>query len=186
MVVDVLRGVLFSLAHFCGGSMGWAIVVASLALRAIVLPFSVRSARRQAAAASAAKSPPNLGALAQWPMGLALYAAIRDIGERAGGFLWVRSLARPDRALAILGALVAGGMAWLAASAQALNAAPAGSVPRGVAVAISAFLTVGLTVALLTHMSAGVTVYSITSSVAAFGERRLIARLGTTKQPPRR
>ena len=175
MAVDLLRGGLFSLAHFCGGSMGLAIVVASLAFRAIMLPLSIRAARRQVAAPKA-KDVPSLAGLAQLPLAVALYAAIRNVGERAGGFLWVKSLARPDRSLAILGAVVAGGLSWLAGSAQTLNAAPTGSVSRGVAIAISAVLTVGLTVAFLSHMSAGVAVYSITSSVAGFGERRLIAR----------
>ena len=181
MAVDLLRGGLFSLAHFCGGSMGLAVVVASLAFRALLLPFSIRAARRQATA-PARTAAPSLGALAQLPLGLALYAAIRNIGERAGGFLWVRSLARPDRALAIVGALVAGGLSWAAGSTQALNGAPAGSVARGVAIGISALLTVGLTLAFLSHMSAGVAVYSITSSVAGFGERRLIARLTSKSQ----
>ena len=50
MAVDLVRAGLFSVAHFCGGSMGLAIVVASLAFRAIMLPFAIRAARRQATA----------------------------------------------------------------------------------------------------------------------------------------
>jgi len=34
----------------------------------------------------------------------------------------------------------------------------------------------------LSHMSAGVAVYSITSSLAGFGEQRLVARLTRPKQ----
>ncbi len=177
MVVDLLRGGLFSLAHFCGGSMGLAIMVASLALRAVALPFSIRAARRRIAAADPRKASPGLAGLAQLPLGLGFYAAIRDIGERAGSFLWVRNLARPDRALAILGALVAGGVSWLSASAQTLNGAPAGNAARGVAIGISLLLTAGVTLAVLSHMSAGVAVYSITNSLAGFGEQRLISRL---------
>jgi hypothetical protein len=79
--------------------------------------------------------------------------------------------------LAMVAALVAGASSWLAASAQTLNGAPAGSTAKGVALAISALLAAGMTLAFLSHMSAGVAVYSITSSVAGFGERRLIARL---------
>lgn len=161
--------------------MGLAIVAASLAFRALLLPFSIRAARRQLAA-PAHNAAPNLGGLAQLPLGLALYGAIRGLGERAGGFLWVKSLARPDRALAIVGALVAGGLSWLAGSAQALNGAPPGGVARGVALGISVALTVSLTLAFLTHVSAGIAVYSITSSVAGYGERRLIARLTGAKQ----
>jgi len=187
MVMDLLRGGLFSLAHFCGGSMGLAIVVASLGLRALMLPLSVRAARR-ASAGTGRKGIPDVGSLAQFPLGIGLYATIRTIGERAGGFLWIKSLARPDRSFAIIGALVAGGLSWLAASSQALNAggAPAGSAARGVALGFSALLTVGLTIAVLSHMSAGVALYSITSSVAGYGERRLIARLVAAPQRAKR
>ncbi|HEY6830128.1 MAG TPA: hypothetical protein VI259_24910 [Gemmatimonadaceae bacterium] len=185
MVVDLFRAGLFSLAHFCGGSVGLAIVVVSLALRAIWLPFSIRAARRRIAL-SPGKGAPGFAGLAQLPVALGFYAAIRDIGERAGGFLWVRSLARPDRALALFGAVVAGGLSWLSASAQTLNGAPAGSAVRGVAVGVSLLLTAGVTLAVLSHMSAGVAVYSITSSLAGFGEQRLVARLTRAKQSAER
>src|SRR4051812_21860535 len=142
MAIDLLRGGLFSLAHFCGGSMGLAIVVASIVFRAIMLPFAVRAARRQAAA-PAQKAVPDIGAVAQLPLGIALYAAIRGIGERGGAFLWVKSLARPDRVLAIFAAIVAGGLSWLASSTQALTAAPAGSAGRNVALAISVLIAAG-------------------------------------------
>ncbi len=178
MAVDLLRGGLFSLAHFCGGSMGLAIIVASLAFRAIMLPLSIRAARRQAAATARTKVP-DLGTVVQLPLGIGLYAAIRDIGERAGGFLWIKTLARPDRGLAIVAALVVGGLSWLAGPGQALNAAPAGSAARNVALAVSALGAAGLTLLMLSHFPAGVAVYSITSSVAGIGERRLIARLAT-------
>src|SRR5690348_12126648 len=167
MVVDLVRGGLFSLAHFCGGSMGLAIVVASLAFRAITLPLAIRAARRQAVGL-AGKPALDAGSFAQLPVGIALFSAIRNIGDRAGGFLWVRSLARPDRVLAIMGALIAGGLSWLAGSAQALNGAPAGSGARAAALGVSALLAFGLTLAFLLHVSAGVAVYSITSSVAGF------------------
>ena len=185
MAVDVVRAGLFSLAHFCGGSMGLAIIVASLALRVVWLPFSIRAARRRITAPTA-KGVPGFAGLAQLPVALGFYAAIRDIGERAGSFLWVRNLARPDRALALFGALVAGGLSWLSASAQALNGAPAGGAARTVAVGISILLTAGVTLAVLSHMSAGVAVYSITSSLAGFGEQRLVARLARAKESAER
>ena len=185
MVMELVRGGLFSLAHFCGGSIGLAIVVASLGFRALMLPFSIRAARRQAAQ-SAKQGALDAGTLAQLPLGLALYSAIRGIGERAGGFLWVKTLARPDRALAILGAVVAGALSWLAGSAQALSTAPAGSAARGVAIGISALFAAGLALAVLFHIPAGVAVYSITSSIAGFGERRLIAHMTRPKQDARR
>ena len=81
----------------------------------------------------------------------------------------------------MIAALVAGGLSWLAGSAQALNGAPAGNAARSVALGISSLLALGLTLAMLSHMPAGVALYSITSSVAGFGERRLIARLAAKK-----
>ena len=181
MVLDLVRGGLFSLAHLCGGSMGLAIVVASLGFRALMLPFAIRAARRSAA--QKAKPPVvDAGSLTQLPLGLALYSAIRGIGDRAGGFLWVKTLARPDRALAIIGALVAAGLSWLAGSAQALNAAPAGSGARSLALGISVLFAAGFALAVLFNMPAGVAVYSITSSIAGFGERRLIAHLSRPEQ----
>ena len=181
MVLDLVRGGLFSLAHFCGGSMGLAIVVASLGFRALMLPFAIRTARRSAAQA-AKPAVVDAGSLTQLPLGLALYSAIRGIGDRAGGFLWVKTLARPDRALAIIGALIAAGLSWLAGSSQALNAAPAGSGARSLALGISVLFAAGLALAVLFNMPAGVAVYSITSSIAGFGERRLIAHLSRPKQ----
>jgi membrane protein insertase Oxa1/YidC/SpoIIIJ len=185
MVLDVLRGGLFSLAHFCGGSMGLAIVVASLGFRVLMLPLSIRAARRQAIQPGRVGLP-DAGSLAQLPLGIALYSAIRGIGARAGGFLWVKTLSRPDRTLAIVGALIAGGLSWLTASSQTLTAAPGGAAARGVAVAISAIFAAGLTLTILFHMPAGVALYSITSSIAGFGERRLIARLTQTKEAAKR
>lgn len=181
MVLDLVRGVLFSLAHLCGGSMGLAIVFASLGFRALMLPFAIRASRRSAAQ-TASPAIVDAGSLTQLPLGIALYSAIRGIGDRAGGFLWVKTLARPDRALAIVGALVAAGLSWLAGSAQALNAAPAGSGARSLALGISALLAGGLALAVLFNMPAGVAVYSITSSIAGLGERRLIAHLSRPKQ----
>ena len=42
-VVDLFRGALFALAHWCGGSFGAAIVVAGVALRVVMLPVSLRA-----------------------------------------------------------------------------------------------------------------------------------------------
>ena len=180
MIVELIRAGLFSLAHFCGGSMGLAIVVATIAFRAIMFPFTLRAARRQATA-PARKPVLDFGTLAQFPVGLGLFAAIRGIGERAGGFLWMKTLARPDGLFALLAALVAGGLSWLGASAQTLNGAPAGSAARTTAALMSVLFAGGLTLAMLLHVPAGVAVYSITSSLAGFGERRLVARLTASK-----
>jgi len=176
LLVDLIRGLLFSLAHVLGGSMGFAIVVASLALRAAMLPLTLRAARRNATAASP-KLLPDFGTLSQLPFAIALYSAIRHVGDAAGGFLWVRNLARPDRLLAVLCALVAGAASWIGASAQPLQGAPAGSGVRNAALAASALVAVVMTLGILAHMPAGVALYSVTSSVASLGERKLVGRL---------
>jgi YidC/Oxa1 family membrane protein insertase len=44
-VVDLLRTVIFSLAHVLGGSVGGSILVVSLALRIALLPLTIRWAR---------------------------------------------------------------------------------------------------------------------------------------------
>jgi membrane protein insertase Oxa1/YidC/SpoIIIJ len=51
-----------------------------------------------------------------------------------------------------------------------------------VAIGISALFAAALTLGVLFHMPAGVAVYSITSSIAGVGERRLIARLTRKKE----
>src|SRR5437763_8840565 len=48
-IVDVLRGSLFVLAHWCGGSFGAAILLASAAMRVALLPITLPAARRQIA-----------------------------------------------------------------------------------------------------------------------------------------
>src|SRR5690242_9818044 len=45
-VVEVVRVVLFAVAHILGGSMGGAIVVVSLLVRLALLPLTLRLARR--------------------------------------------------------------------------------------------------------------------------------------------
>jgi YidC/Oxa1 family membrane protein insertase len=45
-LVDLLRAAIFSLAHACNGSLGLAVCLVSLALRLLLLPLSVRLARR--------------------------------------------------------------------------------------------------------------------------------------------
>ena len=44
--VDLLRVVLFALAHVCGGSLGGGIVMLSLIVRLALLPLTLRVAMR--------------------------------------------------------------------------------------------------------------------------------------------
>jgi YidC/Oxa1 family membrane protein insertase len=46
MVLDVLRGLLFALSHVFGGSLGLGIIGLSVLVRLVLLPWSLRAARR--------------------------------------------------------------------------------------------------------------------------------------------
>ncbi|HEX3865675.1 MAG TPA: YidC/Oxa1 family membrane protein insertase [Gemmatimonadaceae bacterium] len=48
-LVDVLRGTLFVVAHWCGGSLGAAILVASTTLRVAIVPLTFAAAKRRLA-----------------------------------------------------------------------------------------------------------------------------------------
>jgi len=202
-IFDLLRSGLFVLAHVFGGSFGAAIVVASIVLRVAMLPITLPAARRrivrerklQALAPQLtalrerfAKNPQRLAAainelyaregislvdrrtvldmLYQLPPGALLYSAISRAGSQAGGLLWISNLATPDRVLALVAGVVSAGIAWIAArSPEASQAARVLPVVIGGAI----------TYLFLSHISAGVALYSLTSSVAA-GVENAIAR----------
>src|SRR5690348_14732320 len=46
-VVEILRGSLFALAHWCGGSFGAAILLASAAMRVALVPITFSATRRR-------------------------------------------------------------------------------------------------------------------------------------------
>ena len=46
-IVEILRGSLFALAHFCGGSFGAAILLASAAMRIALVPITFSATRRR-------------------------------------------------------------------------------------------------------------------------------------------
>lgn len=48
-VVDLLRALIFGVAHVCNGSVGVAVILVSLAIRLALLPLTLRLARRAAA-----------------------------------------------------------------------------------------------------------------------------------------
>jgi YidC/Oxa1 family membrane protein insertase len=51
-MTDFFRSMLFATAHWCGGSLGWAIFVVSFVLRLVMMPLALhlaRNARKQAA-----------------------------------------------------------------------------------------------------------------------------------------
>ncbi|HTE46849.1 MAG TPA: YidC/Oxa1 family membrane protein insertase [Gemmatimonadaceae bacterium] len=202
-LIDVLRGSLFVLAHWCGGSLGVAILVASVGTRLALLPVTLGATRRRllqeqklrelAPALERIKrahtgqpqivlaktrelheangvsplDPRTLaGSLIQLPPAAALYAAIRGAATSASGFLWIPDLARPDRVLTAVAGIVAGGAAWIAAGSGAKGASPI----------ISVVVSAGITLFFLSHMSAGLALYSITNSVVSVAERAIAGR----------
>lgn len=203
-LIDVLRGSLFVLAHWCGGSLGAAILVASAATRIALLPLKFGAARRRLAMeqkmrdlapaierikrshadrphlvhsktlelyAANGVNPLDVKAFAtslvQWPPAAALYSAIRGSAANAGGFLWISDLAKPDRALAVVASAIAGGAAWIAA---------AGTATKSPSPTLMVVVSIALTLLFLSHMSAGLALYSITNSVVGVAERSLALR----------
>lgn len=166
-VVDVLRGSLFVLAHWCGGSLGAAILLASVATRVAMLPLTLPAARRRLSAKPGFDRQALLDALVQIPPGAALYSAIRAAGVAGSPFLWIADLARPDRLLAALAALLAAALAWLAA------ATPAGKSIASIAPLV---ITAAMTFLILSHLSAGLALVSLANSVIGSAERAVAVR----------
>ena len=203
-IIDLVRSSLFVVAHAFGGSFGLAIIAASFALRVAMLPITLPATRRrlirerrerELAPALAdlkkrfAKDPGRLHAamqklyaanglslvdrraifdsLIQFPPAALLYGAITRAGRDAGSFLWMSNLVSPDKALAVVASVVSVGAAWLAPrspeSNQALRLLP--------------FAITGvITYLFLSHISAGVGLYSIANSVMMVAERSIARR----------
>jgi YidC/Oxa1 family membrane protein insertase len=209
MIADLLRAGLFALAHWFGGSFGAAIVVLAIAVRAGLLPLTlrattrrlVREAKLRALAPELAKlkrrharRPSALGpaveqlyekhgirlvdsaalvdSLLQFVPAASLYAAIRGL-PRAGRFLWMADLMTPDRTLAGLAALISAGIAWAASA----------SGDGGRAAQLAPILTALVTFGILSHLSAGVALYSFTNSVIGGAEQALARRMLRSKAP---
>ncbi|HEY4218586.1 MAG TPA: hypothetical protein VGM67_15705 [Gemmatimonadaceae bacterium] len=170
-VIDVVRGLLFVLAHWCGGSFGLAIVVASCAARLAMLPLTLAATRRRLIRARDKVVAPDrrmvIDSLLQFPPAAALYSAIRGAGSSAGGFMWIVDLAKPDRLIALAAGVTTAGITWAA------MASPDG--PR-TAPLVPMLVPAIVTFVLLSHFSAGVAVYSITNSLIGAAERHVAAR----------
>ena len=204
--LDLLRAVLFALAHVCGGSLGGGIVVLSLIVRLALLPLTYRLAlRAQEYQAALRRLKPQLdalqrrhaadpltlaqetralqarnglgmapkgtllGALVQMPIGAGLYSTIGSIAKRAGQFLWIHDLSRPD-------ALVASVAAGLAGAAVAAGPSSTGS--RG-----SAAVAAGITFVLAWRLSAGVGLYWVASNVVSVVQSLLVRRATAAARP---
>lgn len=203
-IVDLFRGALFALAHWCGGSFGTAIVVAGVGLRVLMLPVSLRAARRHLVRQAQLRAiAPELAALNRrharerdklaaatqrlydergialvdraslvdslllYPPAMALYSAIRAVPRGVGRFLWMSDLVTPDRMLATIAALVSAGFAWMAVSTSGDSGRASQFVPIMGAV---------ITFAILSHISAGVALYSLTTTLIGGAERALARR----------
>jgi YidC/Oxa1 family membrane protein insertase len=207
--LDVIRGTLFLLAHWCGGSFGSAILIGSAAVRIALLPLTLPGARRRvrqervlatlaprlaqiqeryasqparlvaetrklyaAHGVSPLDSRSLVDALVQLPPAMALYSAIRGVATKAGGFLWIADVAKPDRWLAAFAAGVAAAIAWISVLS------PQGKTAAQV---VPVLVTGVITLLILTHVSAGVALYSIANSVIAGAERRIAIRSGADR-----
>jgi YidC/Oxa1 family membrane protein insertase len=199
--VDVIYATLVCVSTALGGSMGLAIAVVSLATRVLLLPLTLRLAYRALEVQAAVKkiepqlarvrekykSDPRrvmdetarlyqangiklvdggslLGTALQAPIFLGLFSAIRR-GLAAGGrFLWVRDLALPDAALAWCCALVTGLSVALGPNLPAAQRMPAIVVPAL------------LTVVFLARMAAGISVYTLASSLVGLQQAIIVRR----------
>jgi YidC/Oxa1 family membrane protein insertase len=201
--IELLRSSLFVLAHWFGGSFGAAIVAVSIVLRVAMLPITLPATRRRLVREQKlrdlapeiaglktrfAKQPERLLAATQelyeakgvspldpralldsllgMPPGVLLYSVIGRLRD-VGGFLWIPNLVTPDRALAVVAGGVAAGIAWLSSrSPEASQAA------RLLPLALAGTITY----LFLSHLSAGVALYSLTNSVIAAVEQGVARR----------
>ena len=203
-LLDVVRGALFVLSHWCGGSFGAAILVASAAVRIALLPLTLRAARRRVQQERmVATLAPQLGQLekryAAQPARLMaetrkLYAA-NGISPLDGRSM-IEALLQMPPAVALYSvirgvAAKAGGFLWiadiatpdrwlagLAAAVAAVVAWLSMSSPeaRGAAQAVPIVITGVVTLLVLSHFSSAIALYSIANSVVSGAERQIAMR----------
>lgn len=204
--IDLLRAVLFALAHVCGGSLGGGIVVLSLIVRLALLPLTYRLALRAHEYQMALRRlKPQLDALQQrygaQPLRLAqetrALQARNGIGVAPKGTLLGTLVQMPlgaglyqtiggiaKRAVRFLwvhdlsrpDALVASVAAGLAGAAVAAGPSSTGS-------RASAAVAAGVTFVVAWRLSAGVGLYWVASNVVGVVQSLLVRRAAaaTTK-----
>ena len=202
--LDLLRAVLFALAHFCGGSLGGGIVVLSLIVRLALLPLTYRLAlRAYEYNAALRRLKPQLDALqrrhAADPLRLAqetralqtrnglgmapkgtLLGALVQMPIGAGIYQTIGAVAkRAAQSLWIHDlsrpdALVASVAAGLAGAAVAAGPSSTGS-------RVSAALAAGVTFVLAWRLSAGVGLYWVASNVVGVVQSLLVRRAVAVK-----
>lgn len=203
-LIDVLRGSLFVLSHWLGGSFGGAILVASAAMRIALLPITLPATRRRLVRERKMRElAPKLADLKRLHDGKpeALFAATQRLHDAHGvpmldsrGMRDALVALPPAAALysAVRGAAErVGGFLWvgdlakpdrgLAAVAGAVTAAIAwasmpGPGPKNVSQIIPILVTTAITFLMLSHFSAGVAIYSVSNSVIGAAERAIASR----------
>jgi YidC/Oxa1 family membrane protein insertase len=88
-----------------------------------------------------------VGGLAQAPVLLALYSAVRQCAAVGGRFLWIADLSRPDRVVAVIVTALAGAGIWLAPP------------PPGQSRTLVSLLPALVTMIVLWKMAAGIGLY---------------------------
>jgi len=201
--LDLLRAILFALAHVCGGSLGGGIVVLSLIVRLALLPLTYRLAiRAHEYNASLRRLKPELDALqrrhANQPLRLAqetralqarngigvapkgtFLGALVQMPIGAGLYQTIGAIAKRTvrflwvHDLSRPDALVASVAAGLAGAAVA--AGPSSSGSRA-----SAALAAGVTFLVAWRLSAGVGLYWVASNVVGVVQSLLVRRATAT------
>lgn len=207
-VVDLVRGLLFAVAHLTGGSVGVSILVVSTLIRIALLPLTIRLARRAREYQETLKElEPKLerirrrhaadqqrmieetialrrahglgllprgtigSMLVQAPIYGALYRAITTGARGVRGFLWIRDLAAPDVAIAVIAAVLAGVAAKLDPNAAASS--------RAWVVATA------ITFVFAWRLASGVGLYWIASNVVGVGQAIVLRRIDAPASLPR-
>jgi YidC/Oxa1 family membrane protein insertase len=202
-VVDLLRALIFGVAHVCNGSLGVAVLLVSLTIRLALLPLTLRLARRardhrrrldelkpevERLQRRFANDPQRLwretsrfyrvrgvkqvdpagllGGLAQTPVFVALYSALRNGLGSGNRFLWIGDTALPN---VLLNLLVTGTtLAVLASGAS-------GATPRSLQFAM--FILMGaMTLWLLSSTSALFALSTGAGSLVGILQNRILAR----------
>lgn len=115
-----------------------------------------------------------LNAAVQFPIGAALYQAIRGgLGARQR-FLWIADLSRSDAVLTLLVGILAGITTLTAASS---SAPAAGGSAAEVSMTMMAVVSAIVTVTIVWKLAAGVGVYWAASSVVGIGQNLLVRRI---------
>lgn len=199
--VDFIYATLVGLSTIFGGNMGLAIGMLSLSVRLALLPWTLRLARRSLEVQHALKKlepaisiirkkhkddPQRIleetailhqqhgirildasslvGMLMQMPLFLGVFAAVRRGLSGAGRFLWIKDLMKSDPLLAGVCAILTG---------MAVALAPNASVShRAVAITLPA----ALTFLFLWRVSAGIAIYSFSSTLVGAIQALMIRR----------